>query len=75
MRIASLAILLLAPVCCALLPLVGAGALAGIGAWLADGAWPWLISVPVAAGVGVFLWRRARIRRVGRKQALIRETE
>ena len=47
-------------VCCVGLPLLAAGALSGLGAWLFDGGLTWLALALVFGAGGVYLWRRSK---------------
>ena len=46
--------------CCVGIPLLAAGALSGLGAWLNDGRLIWLALAFVLAVGGVYLWRRPK---------------
>ena len=74
MKNAPLVLLLIAaPASCILLPLIVAGALAGVGAWFLDGPGLWLVGGCLAMGLGYLAWRRRMGRPVADRDAVSRE--
>ena len=74
MKIAALVALAIAvPACCIMLPLVAAGALAGVGVWFLDGPGLWLVGGCLAMGLGYLAWRLRLWRLVGDRNAASRE--
>ena len=62
MRLIPLAIVAVAaPLCCAAIPLIAAGALSGVSSGFLDGPGLWLLVLPFAAA-GLYVWRRKSAR-------------